>query len=171
MTDEGKLRFSPTTHRTLGDNDADLLDAFRLLVTGEKPWPLFVTGKPGRGKTCGALSLLDHATSGIYLTTNDLVGRRMASFKLSEPDTVWDTLFNVEKRALVVVDELGTRTTISDTHYECIQQACDYRQGYPLILISNLSLSEIEQRYDDRIASRCAAGTVVELKGIDRRAD
>lgn len=171
LTEDNRLRYSPLKVRSLSQTDRSLLDAFRLVAAGKKPWPLFVAGEPGRGKTCGALALLDHTSSGIYMTCNELVGRRMQSFKTGAPEMPWDALFSVRLRALVVLDELGARQTVSDTHYECVQQVLDMREGYPLILISNLSLDQIEQRYDDRIASRCGAGTVVELKGRDRRID
>lgn len=169
LTEDGRLRYSPSKTQSLAQTDRALIEAFRTVVTGNSPWPLFVTGKPGRGKTCGALVLLDHTSSGIYLTCNELVGRRMASFRPGAPDMPWEALLSVKQRALVVLDEIGTRQTVNDTHYECVQQVLDMREGYPLILISNLTLEEIEQRYDDRIASRCGAGTVVELKGRDRR--
>lgn len=171
LTEDNKLRYSPSKARTLAQVDRVLLDAFRRVAGGKAPWPLFVTGQPGRGKTCAALALLDHTSSGIYMTVNELVGRRMASFKPGAAEMPWAALFGTQQRALVVLDELGTRQTVSDTHYECVQQVLDMREGFPLVLISNLSLSEIEQRYDDRIASRCAAGTQVELKGRDRRAE
>ena len=171
LTEDNKLRYSPSKIRTMGQVDPALLDAFRMVASGRKAWPLFVTGKPGGGKTCAALALLDHTSSGIYMTVNELVGRRMQSFKTGAPEMPWVPLFSTQQRALVVLDELGTRQTVNDTHYECVQQVLDMREGYPLILISNLSLDQIEQRYDDRIASRCGAGTVVELKGRDRRID
>lgn len=161
----------PTKPRELGAVDKVLLEAFRGLAAGTQPWPLFVTGRPGRGKTCAALAFLDHTTSGIYLTTHELVERRMQSFGNNANPMNWDFHFDPKQRALVVLDELGVRKQVNDTHYECVQRALDMREGFGLVLVSNKSLAEIEELYDDRIASRCAAGTVVELKGIDHRTD
>jgi DNA replication protein DnaC len=165
------LRFFPTKVREIGGSPVAVLTAFRGLVAGHQPWPLFLSGEPGTGKTCAALALLDHCFSGEYVTCADLAERALAGIRGDGPGVRWVDHFGVHKRALVVLDELGTRKAVSDTHYECVQKMLDTREGYPLIVISNLPLDAVAALYDDRIASRCAAGTRVELKGRDRRTD
>jgi len=69
---------------------------------------------------------------------------------------------------LIVLDEIGSRSQVSDHHYETLKRALDDCEGRPLVLISNHDLETLERIYDDRIASRIAAGTIVQLNG-DRR--
>lgn len=158
---------------------------FRALVRGQERWPLFLHGKAGTGKTCAALALLDHLWpwQQAYATTVDLTSAVMASYDKNRPDFDWqqfgpyrilndsreDTPSDKRGAALMVLDELGMRDKVTDTHYECVKRVLDMRRGQPLILVSNHGLKEIETLYDGRIASRCAAGTVVELRGRDRR--
>lgn len=70
---------------------------------------------------------------------------------------------------LVILDEFGSRDKVTDHHYETSKRGIDYRQGKPLVCISNLPLERLESIYDDRVASRLASGTIVELGGLDRR--
>ena len=70
---------------------------------------------------------------------------------------------------LCVIDEIGAREKVSDHQYETLKTAIDRRQGQPLVLISNVSPPELSRVFDDRIASRCGAGTVVEVIGPDQR--
>jgi DNA replication protein DnaC len=172
MTDpeSRQLRYSPTKIREIGSAAEPILGAFRGLVGGTLPWPLFLHGQPGSGKTCAALALLDHAITGAYATCTELVERTHKGYN-GGVGIRWDEHFGPARRALVVLDELGTRKTITDTHYEVVQKMLDLREHYPLIVISNLNIEEVGALYDERIASRCAAGTVVELKGRDRRID
>jgi DNA replication protein DnaC len=72
---------------------------------------------------------------------------------------------------LTVLDELGAREKVSDYCYETTKLAIDRREGKACVFISNIGLEQIEAVYDDRIASRLSAGTVVSLDGDDRRLD
>lgn len=135
---------------------------------------------PGRGKTCAALALCDHVIRSLYVTAGELTGKVLQSFKYKDPfdwtpfkpiDFENQDHPTVDGASLVVLDELGTRLTVSDTHYEVVQRVLDMRETYPLIVVSNLTPDVIARVYDDRIASRCVAGTVVELKGPDCRAE
>lgn len=168
--DSQQLRYSPSKIREIGSVPESVLTAFRGLVAGTQPWPLLMHGEPGTGKTCAALALLDHALTGAYVTCTELVERTHKGYN-GGVGIRWEEHFGPQRRCLVVLDELGTRKTITDTHYESVQRMLDLREHYPLILISNLGPDEIANLYDDRIASRCVAGTRVEVKGIDRRAD
>jgi len=80
----------------------------------------------------------------------------------------------MEKAKLVVIDELGARIdkttgTASEHMYESIKELVDKRYAKPLVLLSNLTLSQISKVFDDRLADRIAQGTIVELKGKSRR--
>ncbi len=154
-----------------------LREAFGALTRAKAPWPLFVAGPPGTGKTCAALVLLDHA-GGEYHTAAGLcealirsAAGRLEWSHLGRGGTLWPEQFWKQLAAapLVVLDELGARDRVSDHHYEAVKRVLDERHGRPLVLLSNLDLAALERLYDDRLASRMAAGTVVRLDGPDRR--
>lgn len=164
--------------------DEGLRRVLRSLVSGQAKWPLFLHGAPGVGKTCASLALLDHLFpwQQQFVTASELTSMMLATFGSREPFD-WRPFGRYREddggnpaspsgksgAALVVLDELGVRRNVPDTHYECVQRVIDMRRGLPLILVSNLTIAEIGELYDSRIASRCEAGTVVRLAGRDRR--
>lgn len=166
-----------TVERRVVDIDDPTRASIRKLVNGELPWPLFLWGLAGRGKTCAALCLLDHA-GGEYWTVARLCADLIEASKdhlywhqegrsgFVHPAHIWE---RIEKAPLVVLDELGARERVSDHHYETVQRVLDDRQGQPLVCISNLDEMGITKLYDDRILSRLASGTVIQLQGDDRR--
>lgn len=174
---EGAVKHLPGTARSLAMIPPPLRDEVRRLVAGEAPWPLFVSAPAGVGKTCAALCLLDHA-GGLYYTATGLASavieaqqgrltwREEARNGTLFPEALWRWL---AREPLVVLDELGSRDRVSDHHYECVKRLLDERHGKPLVVLSNLDLARVGQLYDDRVASRLAAGTVIRLEGRDRR--
>lgn len=154
---------------------AILLDAFRKLCSEAMPWPLFIWGAPGTGKTCAALWLLDRA-GGMYFTAGGLNADLISAYKgtLETPrehrsisaSGLWQEISNTD---LVVLDELGARSVVSEHQYDAVKRVLDEREGRPLICISNLPVESLEAIYDDRVASRLVAGTLVHLDGPDRR--
>lgn len=154
--------------------DPSLLKVFRALVKGETPWPLLLTGGAGVGKTCAALCLLDYS-GGVYFTIYELCDVLIAAADKAYVNPyadrpmskigVWEWL---HATSLLVIDELGSRH-VSDFHYENVKRVLDQRENKPLVCISNKSLAELAVIYDDRVASRFAGGTVVQLVGPDRR--
>jgi chromosomal replication initiation ATPase DnaA len=166
--------------RSLAEVDPELNAVFGELCAGRSPWPLLLHGAAGRGKTCAALCLLDHAR-GWYRALPDLLDEVIA---VQKGQAVTKGLVNegggqlvtvpafwkeVGSTPLFVLDELGCRDSVSDHHYQTVKRLLDVRECRPLVVISNLSPEAIERLYDDRVASRLAAGTVVELFGDDRR--
>lgn len=81
-------------------------------------------------------------------------------------ETFWKHVTQCE---LFVLDELATREKVSDFHYTAVKRVLDRREGKPLVVLSNATLAAVESIYDDRIASRLASGTVLNLDGEDRR--
>lgn len=147
---------------------------FRELTTGRMPWPLTMVGPAGSGKSCAALVVSDYVFGSIYRTCHDLCFdvndakfdrlTTVAGYRITERE-YWKTW---ERAPLCIIDELGTRGTISDAMYDTIKYAIDAREGRPLIVVSNLSMGEITRAFDDRITSRLSAGTILKFDG-DRR--
>lgn len=177
------MRHLPKLPRAAHLVDPALRAAIRELVSGSRPWPLFVHGPAGAGKTSAALALCDHVPGlAVYWTASGWADALIQAGKgnLSErpaeggcsynvtPDRLRD---RVSRAALVVLDELATRDRVSDWHYEAVKDLIDRRMGKPLMVCSNLSLESVDGIYDDRIADRLAGGTVVALTGASRRGE
>lgn len=144
-------------------------------MSGEAPWPLFVHGSAGTGKSCAALVLLDYA-GGLFFTGSSLADEMIRSQqgrlpgretgRPIWPEQLWE---EIGKTALVVLDDLGGRDRVSDFAYEVTKRLLDEREGKPLVVTSNLGPARLAQLYDDRVVSRLVAGTVLEMAGADRR--
>jgi DNA replication protein DnaC len=156
-----------------------LAAAMRACVTGEAPWPLFAFGGAGVGKTCAALYLCDRVHGPCMYRDYAALCEELRQAKMGElwtsgthedsrvwPEDVWGRW---AAAALAVLDEIGTRNVVTDHQYETLKTALDRRERRPLVLLSNLQLDDIARVFDDRIASRCAAGTVVHVVGPDQR--
>jgi hypothetical protein len=119
--------------------------------------------------------MLDYSR-GLYFTAASLCEAVIYGMKgeLLTPETrrpvslleLWE---EIGSSYLVVLDEVGSRSSVSDHHYEQVKRLIDVREGKPLVVCSNLSLPELLSVYDDRIISRLAGGTVVCVHGPDRR--
>lgn len=171
---EARVHYLPAKVRRAVEIPPDLREAIRRLIAGEAPWPLLILGPAGTGKSCAGLALLDHSR-GFYYTAADLAGELIRSMhgrlnsqsgRAIHPESLWEEL---EKAQLVVLDEVGSSAKVSEFHYETVKKLLDRREGLPLVCISNLSLDRLAEVYDDRVASRLAAGTVITLTGRDRR--
>ena len=171
----------PTKHRDRAGVPAVFSDAFNRAAEGSGDWPLLAFGSVGSGKTCAALLAVEWAGRSCYVTVSDLcrmlieAGQGLSfeahphgcgGYKRYERD-VWR---DWEDANLAVLDELGARDKVSDHHYETVKRAIDLRLdwGKPLLVCTNLSLEQLSRCYDDRISSRLASGTIIELTG-DRR--
>jgi hypothetical protein len=167
---------------TPDNNGSELLEIFRALLNGFIACPLFLYGKPGRGKSCAALALTDFVPRSCYSTDRKLHDR-MTQAKTRK---LWDESGRVislaeaweqwRRAELAVLDELtgnlwpyqvGGR---SREYYAAVmQQALDDREGVALIVISNKEATQIGKDLGEHIASRLLAGTQFELTGVDRR--
>lgn len=161
-------------HRTVEGVAPVLTKAFESCATGQEPWPLFVFGPAGTGKTCAALSFIDHY-GGVYFTASDfcntLILARNGDLHWSNgyERNVLDVWSKVKSIEFLVLDELATRKTVSEFHYETIKKIIDIREGRPAMYLSNEGPSTLSKVFDDRVASRLASGTIVKLDGDDRR--
>ncbi len=146
----------------------DLRDTLRNLATGNLPWPLFLWGPSGGGKTSAALALADFADTACYWTADDLADQVMAG----TPGETAETWELIAKKDLAILDEIGERRNIGDLAYRVAKKFADLREtqaGRVAIYISNVSPAELQSLFDDRIASRLLCGTVHKLEDRDRR--
>ncbi|MDM8008614.1 MAG: hypothetical protein QUV05_20945 [Phycisphaerae bacterium] len=147
------------------------------MIMARAPWPLFIFGGVGTGKTCACLCLLDAAGGGCHFKTfpelcNDIIAAGKGDlwndntgYRMSVHD-YWHVWRNSR---LTVLDEIGARQQVSDFAYETLKLAIDTREGKCCVFTSNIGPDDLARIYDDRIASRLTTGTVLELGGADRR--
>ena len=165
LCSEPAIRTARDLPRSMGMVDCVLLGKLRDLVSGNLPWPLFLWGPAGSGKTCAALALCDFAHESYMATVGDVCDAIM------KPDH--HKIETLQKHELIALDELGTRNTPSELEYKAVKMIADAREARRnrvAIYISNLPPSAMTEIYDDRIASRVLCGTIHELDGKDRRA-
>lgn len=176
-SDQHGRRYCHEKQRAMSQVKPIVVQTFRDLWEGKADWPLLLHGPAGTGKTCAALCLCD-LTAGVYRTVMEFCNR----VRLAERGELLDEGTHAEGRVtpsmiwswwsgaqLAVLDELALRRDVSDYQYEVIKRAIDLREDRPAIYISNVAPDDLRRVYDDRIASRCCAGTVLELAGTDRR--
>jgi DNA replication protein DnaC len=147
--------------------------------SGRSAWPLYLYGPAGTGKTCGALVLADRVSGWVGFIDFAVLCDALRRCKMGE--YVWSgthgqTQVDAEgywvawaKLRLCIIDEVGSRGDVSDHQYETLKAAIDARFNSPLVLISNLDLGQISRLFDDRVASRIGAGTVVSVEHTDMR--
>ncbi len=177
------MRLMPRIYRTAGRVDPVVRAGLRACCRGEADWPVLLLGTVGGGKTCAALTLCDYTIGRVrFRTAVDLTERLIDAkcgrliewtFDYGEdtrvtPRTMWNDWADAD---LCVIDDVGQREQVSDTAYEAMKTAIDRREAQPLVVTSNMDLGQIAGVYDDRIASRLAAGTVLVIDGLDRRID
>lgn len=145
----------------------ELMDA----AWGRSDWPILLAGGVGVGKTCAALCLLDYVFAPRkYVAAPDLAHEVTWIRRSETPGREKVFWQDWAHKALVVLDELGTRDNVSDAHYEIVKKAIDQRLNKPAIFISNLPPNALSDVYDKRIVSRLCAGTVLDLSDwSDRR--
>lgn len=169
----------PALQRNLAQIDPNLRQVIRRLILGELPWPLFLHGPTGLGKTRASLCLLDYCPGYTLYTTaskwSNLQGDARfgrASERYSGGSkivTLTDLQYRMETASCAVLDELESRCRVSDAHYESVKDFLDVREGKPLVVVSNSDIRTVSSIYDDRIADRLAAGTILGLRGESRR--
>ncbi len=173
-------RCCPAVHRDRDQVDPAARERVRQIIEHDGPWPLTILGAVGCGKTCLALCVADwwggHRAPDVFYWTASELGGMLADAKCGRlyysrgaPRSERALLDDLGHYGLVVIDELGLRSEPSETEYDAVKRTLDVRQGRATITLANLSLAEIANAYDERIVSRLAAGTILEMRGPDRR--
>jgi DNA replication protein DnaC len=169
-------RFWECTFAGFKDNQKLVNDM--LEIAAQKPLPnLLITGKTGCGKTHLSIALL------YELIKNDRDAGRTIKFvpaiellleiRRSFNDNLI-TEFEIVKRYtgydLLILDDLGAEK-ISDWTISTLYLILNnrYNNLKPIIITSNLSITEIEQQIGARIASRLAEGRVINVTMPDYR--
>lgn len=176
-------RLRPELPREVVMVPLDLSDAFTRCRMGEAPWPLYVYGDVGTGKTRFAL-LVNDWYGGRFFDFADLWAEYVVLLKgdlAAEPSVVvsaggdaivsqhlWFQLLKASR--LLILDDVGRRKdTEGGTARELLCRLLDVREGLPTICIGNLTPKEIETNYDARTASRMCGRSWVCVRGKDRR--
>lgn len=146
---------------------------------------LFLTGKPGVGKTYHAKSLLNTAISNwnLYRSRQNIPGTLAEGKDLYKFYTCNELMMyaRVAKEQIdlyekcirlkgLVLDDLGVGKRsdfVPDIIYMIVDKRLDL--GKPTIVTSNLKLEEISDLIDDRLASRLATYEYKEIIGEDKR--
>lgn len=142
-------------------------------------WPLYLWGDTGTGKSCAAACAYAswHSSAlwyGFSQVCDDLARFNTASTVVFRNGDVSIELsiagywHRIETTGLLVIDEIGTRES---THhrYDTMHGLLEARKGKPMIITGNLPIETVATVYDDRVASRLCAGTMVRIIGDDRR--
>lgn len=140
---------------------------FRMAVArcmaGKSDWPLFVHSPVGRGKTRGALCACDRVEYATYHTVDSLTDAFLHGNRA-------DLEYLLARAEVCVLDEIGAKNATPEGVYGAVKMFADLRETRPgTIYLSNLGPAGVARLFDERIVSRLACGTLLELRGSDRR--
>lgn len=133
-------------------------------VQRDAAWPLYIYGNPGSGKTCIAALIYEAFTRRpMWSRADDFLleyvdrgdGRKALQTK-------------VKGTPCLFLDDLGVRPP-TPPMLQAIFDVLEMRKGRPVVIVSNHDLRKLSEIYDERIVSRLSAGTVLEIRGQDRR--
>lgn len=159
----GEIRMRTARERSWDLVDRQLRRVMDGLICGRLPWPLYLWGREGVGKTRASLALCDRVHAGRYWTVDGIIREMLAH------DPPWLSLWGWPSGPpLAVLDELGLHVA-RDVEFDAVKQFADWREDRATIYISNLGQADLARAYDRRIASRVCCGTQFELRGRDRR--
>jgi len=120
---------------------------------------ILFTGKTGLGKTfllnCLAKAVLDKGYTVLKTTAYNLFDQLFQS-ALQKAGTDWDLKHKTFGADCLMIDDLGTETLrnnyTAETLFNILNERC--LQGRHTLLSTNLSLTELKDRYSERVTSR-----------------
>lgn len=154
-------RILQETPRVVERINPELRDLLVRMAAGQERWPLYLFGTAGVGKTCATLWLMDQVPESYFCTPQKAIEWVLAGNR--------DWWGRIATGTLVIVDEIGLRSAVSDLEYSAVKQLADAREHRPAIWIGNHEPARIRDQYDDRIYSRICCGPWFELTGPDQR--
>jgi DNA replication protein DnaC len=131
----------------------------------------FFTGGTGLGKTHLSLAVMNKVTEkgySVFYGSADNIIKQMEKERFGRSNG--DIEEEIENADLLIIDDLGTefRTAFSETAvYQLINNAI--LNSKPMIISSNLSITELEERYGQRVVSRLNSYEVINFIGTDIR--
>jgi DNA replication protein DnaC len=152
----------------------------------KKEWPLYLHGGTGVGKTSiAALLYRRMKTQPMWFRADDFLLTLATGRTAREPMSV-ETIDedggivrklvtfaqfqrHIGSTSCVFLDDLGVRRDPSSSMRSYLFDLFEQRIRKPLVITSNLSPEELADIYDDRIISRIKRGTVLHVRGADRR--
>lgn len=152
---------------TIADLPKEVTDGIAKARVQEKG--LFIYGDTGTGKT--------HA---LYAIANTFENCRVENWvgllveyrsKISERKSQYEFIKQVNECNTLIIDDVGAEKQ-TESSQELFYLILDWRytNEKKIILSTNLSLKEFQEKYGDRLFSRVAGMCeVIELKGEDRR--
>lgn len=131
----------------------------------------FFSGGTGLGKTHLALAVLNRVTQRgytVYYSSAGSLIKQMEKERFGRSaETVEEEVFNSD---LIIIDDLGAEFSTPFAQAavnELINNAI--LSGKAMIIISNLSVNELEERYGQRVVSRLNSFEVIDFVGEDIR--
>ena len=139
---------------------------------------LLFCGSVGTGKSflsgCVAYELLQNGHSVIYLSSSDLFkifSDNAFNYKGNSNTEDFSSNDDLYECDLLVIDDLGTEIGgqfVNSSLFTCLNER--QLRGKSTIISTNLSLSELHDRYSDRVFSRIVGNyTIIKLSGPDLR--
>jgi DNA replication protein DnaC len=134
---------------------------------------IFINGETGTGKTHLAVGLLfeyGKYKPGNYRFENVPEIFELINSKISKDENYTEIIENLKKPTVLVLDDLGANK-VTDYRKEVMYSVIDgrLRMGRQTIVTTNLSILQIKEMYDERIASRLSGYGKIKLIGKDWR--
>lgn len=158
-----------------GNVIARMREAFNL-----QEFPIYLFGPVGVGKSfAAALVYVRINVTASMIPYADLVQMAIESDRSGEVSRTLDDGGVLELSSagfwkwvshvgVMIVDEIGTGA-VGDWKVEALWRILDARKGLPTILTGNIDLNVIAEHFDERIKSRITEGTVIRMRGEDKR--
>lgn len=131
----------------------------------------FFTGATGLGKTHLALAVLNKVTQNgfsVYYSSAGSIVKKLEKERFGRADESVED--EIERSDLLIIDDLGAEfsTAFSQAAInELVNNAI--LSGKPMIIISNLSRNELEEKYGQRLTSRLNCFEIIQFVGEDIR--
>lgn len=159
-----EYRALPQMHRDWETVHIALRNVLKNMREGQQPWPLYLWGSVGSGKTRAILAFCDRLQLARYWTVRNLMEQMI------EHHPPWQHRW-YRVPYVTVLDELAIHDKATDFELDAVRCFADWREDLPAIYISNHPPAFMKSHYCERVESRLTNGTVYELKGHDRRKD
>ena len=130
-----------------------------------KRFPIFIYGDVGVGKTCLAACMYRESVNNPFWTRADQLLVDMSQYRGGA-----ELRRQLKQYSSIFLDDLGTMEPTRPM-FNAFFDLLELRKADPRIIItSNHDPNRIAELFDDRVRSRIMAGTMIYLRGEDRRA-